>query len=579
VGSGSGCYVTVAAALAVAGNGDTISIGPGTFAGGFTITKSVTVTGAGADKTVITGGGPVVTIGDATATTEPTVSISGVTITGGVNDLTSRPGYYGGGVYVVLNPLFSLSAEPVVAITDSVIANNQVNLRQGDACGRFPTVVCDRGGGIANFGAITLVNTTVSDNRASWNATPSAATDNEAAGGGIFNGGVGTLTLKSSTVTGNTVEFDVSTAGPTSDLAHGGGIANAGGSATLENSTVSGNSVRFQTSVPLPDMFAGGGGIDTGLTVDIRSNRDKGGPLTATGSTISGNNVVLTSTNTAPNQAIGAVGGGVHISDVATATITSSQISANTVAGTADGGFVGPGAGGVDDDGTLSLVNSKVTDNTATGTVTSSQTTAGSLSDAGGMEVDGSATIKGTTFSGNKAVAAGTAALYSPGTASTPPTGTIALGGALAVDGGSTPPATVKISGSTFTGNSSQATATTGAALTGGGAIANSSALTLRATSVTGNSSAARGGSGSARGGGLWNSDPGGSPSSLTLWASSIVHNSAAASSGVSVQGQDLYTDSANGAKARACKMVKKSVKGQTKKIKTVQSCRKLTSS
>ena len=62
----SGCAFTqVAAAVAVAKDGDTISLAPGTYGGGFTIDKSVKLVGAGAGATIISGGGPVLTIGSA----------------------------------------------------------------------------------------------------------------------------------------------------------------------------------------------------------------------------------------------------------------------------------------------------------------------------------------------------------------------------------------------------------------------------------------------------------------------------------------------------------------------------------
>ena len=84
VGSGGGCYPTIQAAVDAAHAGDTITIGAGTFAGGVTITKSVSLQGAGAASTIIRGGGHVLTIGAYGAASEPTVSISGVTITGGL---------------------------------------------------------------------------------------------------------------------------------------------------------------------------------------------------------------------------------------------------------------------------------------------------------------------------------------------------------------------------------------------------------------------------------------------------------------------------------------------------------------
>src|SRR4051812_11226646 len=83
VGAEAGCFATVQAAVDAARDGDTIRLRAGTFAGGVIVDKSVTIDGSGARETVIAGGGPVVTIGEFGAAEEPTVSISGVTITGG----------------------------------------------------------------------------------------------------------------------------------------------------------------------------------------------------------------------------------------------------------------------------------------------------------------------------------------------------------------------------------------------------------------------------------------------------------------------------------------------------------------
>src|SRR5262249_47324538 len=89
VGSTPGCFSTIQAAVDAAKDGERITIASGTYAGGITVDVSVKIVGAGADKTIISGGGPVITIGSFGASTEPTVSISGVTITGGVTHASS----------------------------------------------------------------------------------------------------------------------------------------------------------------------------------------------------------------------------------------------------------------------------------------------------------------------------------------------------------------------------------------------------------------------------------------------------------------------------------------------------------
>ncbi|MCB1715938.1 MAG: hypothetical protein KDK05_12490, partial [Candidatus Competibacteraceae bacterium] len=76
------------------------------------------------------------------------------------------------------------------------------------------------GGGINNLGTLTLSNSTVSGNSATF-------------GGGIYNISVdSTVTLSNSTVSGNSAD-------------NGGGIFNINGTVILSNSTVSGNSASF----------------------------------------------------------------------------------------------------------------------------------------------------------------------------------------------------------------------------------------------------------------------------------------------------------------------------------------------
>ena len=65
-------------------DGDTVTIGAGTYRGGVVVQASVADRGAGTEETIIRGGGPVITIGEYEADAQPTVTIEGVTITGGL---------------------------------------------------------------------------------------------------------------------------------------------------------------------------------------------------------------------------------------------------------------------------------------------------------------------------------------------------------------------------------------------------------------------------------------------------------------------------------------------------------------
>src|SRR5439155_3346966 len=125
------------AAVDAAHDGDTIAFAPGTHAGGVTIDVIVDLVGAGAGATTIEGGGPVLTIGvgQQFPPAEPTVSIRGVTITGGVTTGSFLGDWdaVGGGIEIPPScttgpgcPSFEYGPGATVTIDDSVISNNRV---------------------------------------------------------------------------------------------------------------------------------------------------------------------------------------------------------------------------------------------------------------------------------------------------------------------------------------------------------------------------------------------------------------------------------------------------------------------
>ena len=135
----SGCqYSQVAAAVAAAQSGDTVTVAAGTYQGGFTIGVSLTLTGAGASQTIIKGGGPAVTIG-APGSSKLNVAISGVTITGGVAQsspesaaLYGKAGVLasGGGIEITPDNIKNAHSETpgaTVAISNSIITGNSVS--------------------------------------------------------------------------------------------------------------------------------------------------------------------------------------------------------------------------------------------------------------------------------------------------------------------------------------------------------------------------------------------------------------------------------------------------------------------
>ena len=116
--------------------------------------------------------------------------------------------------------IFAVSTTGMLSLDNTTVSGGDAAVGSG---------LRNDGGGILNYGTLTLTNSTVSDNVAGGIA------------GGILNYYYATTTLINSTVSGNTARF-------------GGGIYNIYGTTTLINSTVSGNSALNPTG-------GGGGGI------------------------------------------------------------------------------------------------------------------------------------------------------------------------------------------------------------------------------------------------------------------------------------------------------------------------------
>jgi len=344
VGGTTGCFSTIQAAVDAAHDGDTIRIAPGTFAGGITIDVSVDIRGAGAGATTIKGGGPVLTIGKEFASSEPTVSISGVTVTGGVNN--SVPDHavtQGGGIRIPQAGSFPFKTGATVAITDSVITGNKVASQQLLPPGLCPAPDCSfaSGGGINNDGDLTLINTRVTNNQA---GDPDSVTV-VATAGGISNSQRGKLTLRHSFVSGNRA---VATP-PYGAAADGGGIVTRG-PVTIEDSVLRDNSAELSSTIATNEL----------------------GPA--------------------------AIAGALHVTDGGSATVVRSILSGNRVTASGTGDLVVGVAGAIDDDGSLVLSDSTVAHNETSATAPASQATA---IVGGAMDIDGVATIRDSRFVGN----------------------------------------------------------------------------------------------------------------------------------------------------------------------------------
>lgn len=257
---GPGCFTTVQAAVDAAAPGSTIRIAPGTFRGGVTIAKSVRLIGAGADRTTIRGGGPVVTV-TSTSSERPSVAISRLTLTGG-SAHGDGVNAFGGGLFIPSLGNGALGAR--VVVTGVAIVGNATRPTttspspSGVTC---PVGDCPyagtRGGGVASFGDLTVLDSVVRDNLAGGRAS-------DANGGGIFSA-VGHLTIKSSAVTGNGAVPKA-----IGRFAEGGGIFVESGALTVEDSDLRDNAADLTTSWPvrgqgtLIDMNANSGALHIG---------------------------------------------------------------------------------------------------------------------------------------------------------------------------------------------------------------------------------------------------------------------------------------------------------------------------
>ena len=426
--NGGACYGTIQAAADAAHDGDTIRLGPGTYAGGVTIVHSITLRGAGSGNTIISGGGRCSTLGTYRATLEPTISIDGVTISGGITttspesrDFVQEDGVfaYGGGVYVSPNSDFSGGA--TVSITNSVITGNEaapnVTLGCTQPCNPFALAA---GGGVYNSGQLTLKNTTVDDN------VSGGPTASKAIGGGILSAEGGSLIVENSTVSDNRV----SVADPNGVQATGAGILSESGGLLVRNSVVTGNhSELMSTKVAVDDgpFFANAAGIGCDRSATIVNTRieenvvtvsdpqgepaafdsglacgNSGGVLTVQNSSISRNHVVA---NVADTTDSGLDGTAVEFDD--TAIITNTIIAGNTANVTTTGGIAGA-QGAVlnfafDASNPTTISNSVIRDNTMTAT----STTGAASVQGGGIANVGALVLRNDVISGNSGTATG----------------------------------------------------------------------------------------------------------------------------------------------------------------------------
>jgi hypothetical protein len=466
VGAHAGCYSTVQAAVAASHDGDTVRVDRGTFAGGVTIDKSIALVGAGSHATTISGGGPVLTIFRSTASDALTVSIRGVTVTGGVN--ASKPDAevtFGGGVWI---PTSQLSVPPfngtgaTVSIDDSVITGNTVLSRSTIPpfvfCGPLPCGF-NNGGGIDNGGVLTITDTQVTNNTAgSTPAFPSLASGISA--GGINNRLTATLVVRRSVVSGNGALATL----PNGQFAGAGGISSIG-ALTVEDSVVSDNTAEVSgpPSGAEEDQVALAGGIQLDRCCGVSP------PTAVIRNTVVRGNRTVVNVGSAGPLAV-AFGGGIAAG--APLLLDHVQLTDNLAGAVSAGDAVADG-GGIDVDSDVTIRDSQIQRNTV-----SVDAHGAALASGGGIANGGDLTLERTLVVANRVKARGAGGPLPFGDPSS------ALGGGIwngLFDG---PPPTLTVSDSVVTANSVDAPESF---LVHGGGIFTTFPLTLTRTTLAGN--------------------------------------------------------------------------------------------
>jgi len=207
-----------------------------------------------------------------------------------------------------------------------IVNNGEMTITNSEVNGNTAVVI---GGGIINEGIMTITNSTVSDNEANYSS------------GGIHNSSQGTLTLTDSEVSGN------------NGYTYGGGLSN-GGAMTITNSTVSDNwTISIQDSQDSPR--AGGGLYNSGDTSILNSTISGNQTPLAGGGIRNYGRINLINSTISGNQANGS-GGGIYNDATGTLDAHNATIVSNTA--NADAKGLSSNGGGIKNaDGTANLFN------------------------------------------------------------------------------------------------------------------------------------------------------------------------------------------------------------------------------
>ena len=240
----SGCvYATIQQALAAADSGDTISVAPGIYPGGFTISKNVTVQGSGAGRTTVRGTGRAgVSI---TVASGVTAAIEDITVDAVPPPAGSADGVDNNGTLTVQDTTVTGSNGNAAILTTGTLTLERSSVRGNNTTGirnvanpPAARVTIDRSTITGNAGFDGIENSdwmTIDHSTITGNAGDTA--------GGVNN--TGTLTIRASTIGGNI----------------GGGIANGVIGSNISMLTLDGVTIKDNFSGPVGGFWNGTHGV------------------------------------------------------------------------------------------------------------------------------------------------------------------------------------------------------------------------------------------------------------------------------------------------------------------------------
>ncbi|TMM09688.1 MAG: hypothetical protein E6G00_09615, partial [Actinobacteria bacterium] len=495
--------------IATANPGDTVvipaSVGPITLTSGqIVIDKNLTIRGAGASTTSVSGNNAsrifciqAPACPAAASGTQPSVSISGMTITAG--KVTTGVSSGGAGIFIQ-GSLSSGGADGTLNLDRMTFTNDNV------------TTTSSSSGGGAVFslaGRLNISNSTFTNNSSTSSGGPNCCTG----GGAIFDEG-GPIKVVNTTIGPN----NTATVPNSGCCAGGGGVYDEGGKITLDKSHVDGNTATVTNS-----CCNGGGGVySIGGTIALANSTVNENKTTVTDTSNSGNgagglfnfgsiivaNSHVDGNSTTVNDTGGVIDGGGGMLVYGGLTVSRSSISSNSANLTETNNSVINGGGGVYTLSPAAFFDSTLANNSLT--ISAGMNT---IESGGGAlyNLGGTWTLSGTTIGPNNS-----ASLTLGGGASQ-----VQNGGGAVYDLSSGPNTGPRLSRSTIAQNSLTMIGA-GPSDGGGGIISNGGKGRLAGVTIANNSASG------APGGGIFAAQGTGSSGPYTFQDTIIANNSAA---------------------------------------------------